>query len=166
MMYPQSLHLLQYKGKYLGTSSNVVAFIKPNHARYVASNLKYENITITKTRSTESIFTIKPPKLRKPINKRNLLLKSIDTNTAHYFANVNNIDISLIDEVKYSPETQIMQLSSNYTIDFDVDDNTKRFHLELLYEKPPHEKIDYSEEYNNMLIMSFLEIHDDFDIDL
>lgn len=155
-MYPTSLHFIKYKGNYLGTKDKIFGFVQLQHAKYVAKNITYENLNISRTSATS--YKIKPPLQQKKINKHFLIVEPIDTNVGQYFAYINNIGIDIVDKISSNlPEINIY---TNYKLDFniDIDDDMRKYHAEMIYD---NFKLDYEEEYNNMLILSFLNIMDD-----
>lgn len=158
-MYPTSLNLIKYKEKYLGTPSTVFGFVQHKQAKFIARHILYDNIIISKT--SESSYSLKPPMLKKPINKKNLSIKQLDTNVGQYFANINNIEIAIVDSIsKPRSDSNEIEIYSNYKMDsnIDIDDDMRKYHIEMLFDNM---KLDYEEEYNNMLILSFLNIMDD-----
>jgi hypothetical protein len=155
-MYPSSLQLIQYNGRFLGTSNSIFGFVKPTHVKYIVKNMKYENMRIIK--SSNNCFLVKPQSLKKPLNRKLLKMKSFDTSVGHYFTSINNMNMKIIDSISHNKTEDSFELHSNYTIDFDVDDEMQKYHLDLIYNS---EKIDYSEEYNNMLLLSFMEFNEE-----
>ena len=150
-MYPTALQLISYNGMYLGTSNSIFGFVKPAHVKYVARNMKYENMKIT---NSDNYFLMKPPSLRKPLNKKLLKMVTYETDVGHYFTNINNMNMKIIDSVSHNKKEDSFHLHSNYTIDFAVDDEMLKYHLDLVFNDST---INYSEEYTNMLLLSFLE---------
>ena len=150
-MYPTSLQLVSYNGMYLGTQKSIFGFVKPAHANYVSRNMKYENMSIMKT---DNCFIMTPSMLKKPLNKKLLNIVTYDTDVGHYFTKINNMNMKIIDSVSHNKKEDSFILHSNYTINFEVDDEMQAYHLDLLFKET---SIDYSEEYNNMLLLSFLE---------
>lgn len=158
-MYPTSLHLVKYKGNYLGTPESIFGFIQLKHAKYITRNLSYENMSITKTSPTS--YKIKPPAIKQKINKHSVGIQPIETSVGQYFANINNINIDIIDTISVvSSSPPDINIYTNYKIDsnIDIDDDMRKYHIEMLFDGM---KMDYEEEYNNMLILSFLNIMDD-----
>jgi hypothetical protein len=155
-MYPKSLQLIKYKGLYLGTSKNVFGFVKPAHVKTLIKQIKYENIRITST--LDNSFILKPQHIKKPLNKHLLKTSSFDPSVGSYFAEINNMNIAIIDDISYNVTDESFQLYSNYTIDFDIDDDVRRYQLDLIFEGA---KIDYDEEYNNMLMLSLLDFNEE-----
>lgn len=148
-MYPNSLHFIKYKSSYLGqpTKNKVFAFIKSSHAEFIKSSLQYENFKVT---NSENTYKISPNILKKPINKRFIRIQQYDPNVSFYFTHVNNTDLVLIDDMNYKNE--VYTLYSNYSLDIDLMDWTRQYHFERLYLKEKDEKINYEDEFENMII--------------
>jgi hypothetical protein len=98
--------------------------------------------------STESNFIIAPPSthLKKPLNRKHLQIKTIDTGEGLFFGTVNNMKVMLVDDVKLiKPDT--LKLECNYTVDGDfMADNTMQQHLQDIYDE---KEIDYFVKFIN-----------------
>lgn len=162
-MYPAALHFIRYKRSYLGApaQNRVFAFVKASHANNLRAYIKYENMDVGSP--TPYVYTLSPPPKRRPLNRKNLVVETMDTATGLFFAQVNNTEVALIDEV--SQKNDQVELHSNYNIDFDILDDALYSHLERLYDKHSLETIDYGEELSNMLVMAATQVPIGYDLD-
>lgn len=162
MMTPRSLHMIAYKGKFMGSGNKVISFINPSHAKFVRSFMKYENSSVKQIDGNTYSFEHPKTHIMKPIMKNHLALHTFDTNIGLYFAKVNNVDIVLVDNLK-QVNSACVNMISNYKIDSEIDESFQRYQMERLYAKNENEMIDYKEEYEQMLYVEMLINQDDYE---
>lgn len=104
--------MVSYKDMLLGTPTHIFSFVDMRHAQLVRSKLIYENIRVTRKNNSVHLI-IQPSKVLKPLNRKRLLIKTMEPDVGAYFAKVNNMDIELIDNVRVASNGN-MELLSNY----------------------------------------------------
>jgi hypothetical protein len=159
-MFPNSLHFIKYKSFYLGepAKNKVFAFVKAHHAEFIKSTLKYENFNVS---NTDNMYKIYPNTLKKPINRKFIKIEEYDPNVSYYFTHVNNVNLVIIDDIKY--KNDIFTLYSNYSFDIALmEEWTKQYHFERMFLKGNNEKINYEDEFENV-ITHMINTNDDYD---
>lgn len=118
-MNPTNIHFIKYKSNFLGTSSNLIGFVKHSLAKTVYNNIKYEKFNIIH-RNNE--FNINYNKSGAVIKKKDLLITSQDFDTSLYYAALVNMPLCIIDEVIIDKNYNIKMIS-NYNINVDIEIN-------------------------------------------
>lgn len=146
MIKPSTLTFVQYKKKYLGTSNKLFAFIKPKHAHLVRTSLKFDFFRI---KEGQQDFYIASPSTnpRKPLNVKELRLRTIDFETGLFYGTINNMEVAIIDDVRQIND-DVVKLESNYTVDGDyLGDEILCEHLQDVYEGKKLDMTDYEEKH-------------------
>lgn len=165
-MYPTRIYLLKYKKSFLGKNNQVFGFIKSTSAKTVCDKILYENNVIV-TQQGKNKYRIKcvpttqerEKKFIKPVSKSQLKVISQETTICSFFTSINNINLTLIDDVNVQQDGNI-EMHSNFSIEnvvpIDIDDI--KFHLEQVYNG---DKINYTEELHEILLDGFTFWEDD-----
>lgn len=159
-MQPYSLSFITYKKAYLGTPKNLFGFVKRQDAIKVKQFLKYENFHIKEGQQT---FFLAPPqtRLKKPLNIKQLMVRTMDAEKGMFFGTINNMEISVIDEVKQVKE-DVIRLDSNYVIDSDFfDDQIHLNHLNDIFEG---KQIDYTMKLEEHQLAQLAEVFELFEL--
>jgi hypothetical protein len=130
MLMPSKISLIKYKQNYVGYLNNnidqksvVFGFIKQEHVKKIKNFLKYE-VKINK--SNDNLYSISNNiKLRKPINRKELLIKNYEPIEAYVHMELNNIELRLIDDIKIENEYKILLISNFDVNNIEIDDNLR-----------------------------------------
>lgn len=131
-MMPSKLYTIYStnNSKHLGYSSqyksSIFAFVKEDLAIQTRQYLKYDAHKIDSINPDTYIIRNRALKqIKKPIDKRNILIQRFDPQTLAVFLFVNNVDLKLIDKINLVSSSQDLILESNYKLSVDGEiDNT------------------------------------------
>lgn len=158
-MFPTSLHFIKTSsGSVLGSynkDTKIFGFVNPKHAHVVKQNLSSDNVNVKEIRGNKYVIA---KKQLMPLNK-DLTVDSLSTEIGLYFAQVNNLNVALIDDVCI--KKNCIELLSNFSLgDIQFLNNealTNQF--QRIYEE---EEIDYVNSYAN-IIMNMIALNEDAD---
>lgn len=126
-MYPTNIHFIKYKSKVLGTSTNLIGFVKHSLAKTVYSNIKYENFNIIQKNNE---YTINYTKSGDYIKKKDLVISTQEFDISVYYSSIINMPLCVIDEVIIDKNIKMI---SNYQFNIEVDNDSKIEVLESLF---------------------------------
>lgn len=126
-MYPRNIHFIKYKTKVLGTSTNLIGFVKHSLAKTVCSNIKYENFSIIKKNNQYTINYLKPSDY---IKNKDLLISTQEFDISVYYSHLINMPLCIIDEVVIDKNIKLL---SNYGLNIEVDNDSKIEVLESIF---------------------------------
>jgi len=156
---PSKISLLKYKTNYMGCLCNtcpdyqksvVFGFIKQEHVTTVRNFLKYE--TIAKKVNDDLFMVSNNIKLKKPLNKKELYIKSHEPLETYLHLELNNIELKLIDDIKFEKEQSDgkmidkLLLISNFKItNIEIDDCMRIESLNANIEGEYFSSLDYDD---------------------
>jgi hypothetical protein len=145
--------MIKYKQSYLGKGNNVFGFIRSSTASFVANKLNYEYFKVVKVEPSIYVLCPSPRKsILKPLNKKELQVKSFDISIGTYFSSINNMELILVDQASENAGNIIM--SSSFCLDsfIPLSEEHLRDQLSRIINKDQYGDIDYVEDLKTVLL--------------
>lgn len=150
-MYPRSVHFIKNKkGGLLGSVENgskVFAFLHLKHAVLVKQKLMSDKINVKQTSEKSFMLSVNANHL--PNERPQTTIDTVITDLGMYTLQVNNLDVTLIDDVNFQGRN--IELLSNFAFEnvTDVNESSIRRQIDKIYND---EEVDYIDSYTDLLL--------------